>query len=83
MSLHTGSSTLAHHLDRFALRVDFEDIAGEAARLGVSADTLRCYLDWYGEEPVTVTARNRLTTMPAYEAELRWQVLGEKIRRIN
>ena len=82
MSLYAGSSALAHALDRFALRVDFEDVAGEAARLNVTTNTLRRYRDWYGEEPTTVMTRSGLTIMPAYESQIRWQVLGEKIRLV-
>jgi hypothetical protein len=83
MFLHAGSSAMAHNLDRFSFCADFEDIAGEAARLNVPIDTLRRYLDWYGEEPVNVITRSEKTTMPAFEAEVRWQVLGERIRIIQ
>jgi hypothetical protein len=48
MCLHSGSSAMAHNLDRFSFQAEFEDIAGEAARLNVDTDTLRCYMDWYG-----------------------------------
>jgi hypothetical protein len=80
MSLHTGSSIMAHNLDRFSYQAEFEDIAGEAARLDVSADTVRMYLDWYGSQLVTVKGRTGVNSMPAYEAEIRWQVLGERIK---
>jgi hypothetical protein len=83
MSLHAGSSALAHNLDRFSFRAEFEDIAGEAARLNVPIDTLRIYLDWYGDDPTAVSVRGRITWMPAYEAELRWQELGERVRRLD
>ena len=83
MSLHTGSSAMAHNLDRSSFRADFEDVAGEAARLNVPIDTLRCYLDWYGKEQVTVIIRRGKATMPAFEAEVRWQFLGERIRIIQ
>jgi hypothetical protein len=83
MSLHAGSSALAHNLDRFSFQAEFEDIAGEAARLNVPIDTLRTYLDWYGDGPTAVSVKGRVTQMPAYEAEIRWQVLGERVRRLD
>jgi hypothetical protein len=81
MSLHNGSSRMAHNLDRFSFDTAFEDIAGEAARLDVGADTVRMYLDWYGDQPVTVVGKAGMTSMPAFEAEIRAQVHGERIRR--
>ena len=57
MSLHNGSSRMAHNLDRFSFDTTFEDIAGEAARLDVGTDTVRMYLDWYGDQPVTVVGK--------------------------
>ena len=55
-------------------------IAADAARLQTSPTTVRKYLDWYGEQPVTVVNKRGMKSMPAYEAEIRWQVLGEKFR---
>jgi hypothetical protein len=81
MSLHNGSSRMAHNLDRFAFNSDFEDIAGEAARLNVSAQTIRMYWDWYGAEEVAVMTRAGMKSMPAYEYEIRWQIHGEKVER--
>jgi|GEM_PF-5222575 len=81
MSFHNGSSQMAHNLDRFAFTSDFENITGEAARLNVSPRTVRMYLDWYGDQLVTVSTKAGMNSMPAYEAEIRWQVLGEKVRR--
>jgi hypothetical protein len=45
----------------------------------VTADAVK-FLDWYGEQPVTVVNKPGMKSMPAYEAEIRWQVLGEKFR---
>ncbi len=73
MSLHNGSRQMAHNLDRFSFNNDFEDIVGEAGRLNVPIDTLRLYLDWYGQEPVTVIIRRGKAIMPAFEAEIRWR----------
>jgi hypothetical protein len=81
MSFHNGSSHMAHNLDRFGINSDFEDVAGEAVRLNVSPHTVRMYVDWYGAEPVTVTTRAGLTSMPAYELYLRRDELGERVRR--
>ncbi len=83
MSLHNGSSQMAHNLDRFAFNSDFEDITAEAARLKVTVSTLRMYREWYGDQPVTVITKAGMTSMPAYEAEIRWQVLGEKVTRFH
>lgn len=80
MSLHNGSSSMAHNLDRFSFDNKFEQIAADAARLQTTPATVRMYLDWYGEEPVTVVSKRGMKSMPAYEAEIRWQVLCEKIR---
>jgi len=71
---------MAHNLDRFSFDNKFEQIAADAARLNVSTRTVRMYLDWYGEEPVTVISKCGMQSMPAYEAEIRWQQLGEKVR---
>ena len=49
MSLHSGSSALAHNLDRFDFRADFELMAAEAARLKVEPGTVRLYREWYGD----------------------------------
>lgn len=83
MTLHAGSCAMAHHLDRFSCQAEFEDIAGEAARLDVCPDTVRLYLDWYGDQPVTVIGKVGMMSMPAYEAEIRWQVLGERITTVQ
>ena len=83
MSLHNGSSQMAHNLDRFSFDSDFEDVAIAAAHLQVTTQVVRKYLDWYGEEPVTVVRKTGMASMPAYEAEIRWQVLGEKVRIIR
>jgi hypothetical protein len=74
---------MAHNLDRFSFDNKFEQIAADAARLQVMPDTVRMYLDWYGEEPVTVVSKCGMKSMPAYEAEIRWQQLGEKVRIIQ
>lgn len=79
MSLHTGSSALAHNLDRFDIRADFELVAAESARLNVGPETIRLYREWYGDEPVTVTIKELVSQMQAYEAEIRWQILGDRI----
>jgi hypothetical protein len=87
MSLHTGSRKLAHNLDRFSF-YDFETVAGEAARLGVSAEVVEMYMDWYGDSALTVrrvrmvrfTPRRyavKTISLPAYEAHLRQEMLGE------
>jgi hypothetical protein len=89
MSLHRGSAQIAHNLDRFGFS-NFELIAGEAARLGVSAEAVRDYLDLYGDEVLPVrqvrmvsfTPRRYSVTqieMPAYEARIRQDVLGERL----
>ena len=82
MSLHTGSSTLAHNLDRFDFRSDFELVAAEAARLDVVPETVRFYRDRYGDESVTVTIRGLASRMPVYEFHIRRWMLGERIRLI-
>jgi len=79
MSLHSGSSTLAHNLDRFDIRADFELVAAEALRLKVEPETIRRYRDLYGDEPVVVRVKGLVSQMPAYEAEIRFQLLGEQI----
>ena len=80
MALHNGSSQMAHNLDRFSFDSKYEQVAADAARLNVSTQTVRMYLDWYGEQPVTVIGKCGMQSMPAYEAEIRWQQLGEKVR---
>jgi hypothetical protein len=80
MSLHNGSSQMAHNLDRFSCNSKFEQIAADALRLNVPARTVRMYLSWYGEQPVTVVSKCGMQSMPAFEAEIRWQQLGEKVR---
>jgi hypothetical protein len=79
MSLHGGSSTLAHNLDRIDIRADFELVAAEAARLNVDPGTIRRYRDLYGDELVVVRAKGLASRMPAYEAEIRFQLLCERI----
>ena len=34
----------------------------------------------YSTEPVTVISKCGMQSMPAFEAEIRWQQLGEKVR---
>jgi hypothetical protein len=80
MSFHSGSSMLAHNLDRFDIRADFELVAAEALRLNVEPETIRRYRDLYGDEPVVVRVKGLVSQMPAYEAEVRWQVWDEPIR---
>ena len=80
MALHNGSSSMAHNLDRFSFDSKHEQIAADAARLNVSTRTVRMYLDWYGDQLVTVVTRRGMQSMPAFEAEIRWQQLGEKVR---
>jgi len=79
MSLHSGSSRLAHNLDRFDIRADFELVAAEAARLAVKPETIRRYRDLYGDELVVVRVKGLASQMPAYEAEVRFQLLGEQV----
>jgi hypothetical protein len=71
---------MAHNLDRFSTSSRHEQIAADAARLNAPAPTVRMYLDWYGDQVVTVVTRCGMETMPAFEAEIRWQQLGEKVR---
>lgn len=78
MSLHGGSSTLAHNLDRFRLGSDFELGMGEAIRLNVLTETLALYREWYGDAKVSVIdGEGILRTLPAYEVAIREQVHGE------
>ncbi len=79
MSLHSGSSALAHNLDRFDFRSDFELVAAEAARLSVAAETVRFYRDHYGDAPVVVTTKGLVSRMPIYEFQIRRWILGEPI----
>ncbi len=83
MTLHNGSTRMAHHLDRFSTHADFEDVTAEAARLDVLPSTVRMYRDWYGEAPVTVTGQGGLSAMPAYEYEIRRQVHGHALRALR
>jgi hypothetical protein len=83
MSLHNGSGTLAHNLDRFDIHSDFELVAAEAARLGVEPEAVRRYRDVYGDEPAVVRIKGMALRMPAYEAHIRRWVLGERIRFVN
>lgn len=78
MSLHGGSSAMAHNLDRFRLGSDFELGMGEAIRLSVLSETLALYHEWYGDEKVTVIDGDGcLRSLPAYEVAIRQQVHGE------
>lgn len=79
MSSHSGSSTLAHNLDRFNVRTDFELVAAEALRLKVESENIRRFRDLYGDELVVVSVKGLMSSMPAYEAEIRFQLLGERI----
>ena len=90
MTLHTGSRNLAHNLDRFSFSSNFEEVAGEAARLGVSAEDVELYMDWYGDDMLTVQQARLLTltprryavkmvVLPAYEVHLRKHVFGEHL----
>jgi hypothetical protein len=83
MSLHAGSSALAHNLDRFDCRADFELVSAEAARLNVAPETIRFYRDRYGDKLVTVTAKGAPSQMPIYEVQIRRWILGERIRAIQ
>jgi len=83
MSLHTGSSTFAHNLDRFDFRADFELVAAEAARLNVSPETIRFYRDRYGDMPTVVTVKKQCSRVPAYEYHIRRWILGEPIRLVT
>lgn len=83
MSLHNGSSQMAHNLDRFAINSAFEDVTGEAARLQVSTQTVRMYLDWYGDQPVTIVDKAGMISMPAYEARLRQDIFGEPLKHMK
>ena len=80
MSVHSGSSAMAHNLDRFDFHSDFEMIAAEAARLKVEPGTGRFYRDRYGDEPVVITVKGLASQLPAYEFHIRRWVLGERIR---
>jgi hypothetical protein len=73
---HTGSARLAHHLDRFASGPSLEELAGEAARLGVEVETIRQYLARYGEQMVVVKTRHGPRSMPAYEFFIRKDLTG-------
>jgi hypothetical protein len=79
MSLHSGSSALAHNLDRFDFRADFELVAAAASRLQVEPGTVRLYREWYGDELVIVKFKGLVSRMPAYEAQVRRWILGERI----
>jgi hypothetical protein len=79
MSLHAGSSALAHNLDRFDLRSDFELVSAEAAKLDVEPETVRFYRDRYGDELVVVTIKGLTSRMPAFEFQIRRWILGEWI----
>jgi hypothetical protein len=79
MSLHSGSSALAHNLDRFDIHADFELAAAEAARLHVEPETVRLYRSWYGDELVIVKSKGLVSRMPVYEAQIRLWMLGERI----
>jgi hypothetical protein len=83
MSLHTGSSALAHNLDRFDFRSDFELVAAAAARLNVAPETIRFYRDRYGDIPTVVTVRKQNSRVPAYEYHIRRWILGEPIRLVT
>jgi hypothetical protein len=69
---------MAHNLDRFT--GDLEDVKAEAARLHIQPSTLRMYLEWYGEAMVVARTRHGERPMPAYEAEIRRQIHGERIK---
>ena len=83
MSLHTGSSALAHSLDRFDSRADFELVAAEAARLNVAPETVRFYCDRYGDEPSIVITKGLASRVPAYEFQIRRWILGEQIHLVS
>jgi len=83
MSLHTGSGALAHNLDRFDFRADFELVAAEAARLNVAPETIRFYRDRYGDKLITVTTKGLASQMPIYEFQIRRWILGERIHAIE
>ena len=83
---HSGSANLAHNLDRFSPSIalnpgrDYEFLAVEAARLRVETITISLYVDWYGLEPVIISRRGLIDRLPAYEAEIRTQILGERFK---
>lgn len=79
MSLHTGSSRMAHNLDRFDIRSDQELVAAEAARLNVAPETIRFYRERYSDEPVIITIKGLASQMPTYEFQIRRWILGERI----
>ena len=79
MSLHSGSSAMAHNLDRFDFHADFELVAAEATRLSVTPDTVRFYRDRYGDELVIVAVKGLASHMPAYEFQIRRWMLDERI----
>lgn len=82
MSLHSGSSALAHNLDCFDFCADFELVAADAARLMVEPGTVRLYRDWYGNALIAVAIKGTILRMPTYEARIRSQILGEPIQFI-
>jgi hypothetical protein len=83
MALHTGSSALAHNLDRFDFRADFELVAAEAARLDVAPETIRFYRDRYGDISTVVTVKKQNSRIPAYEYHIRRWILGEPVRLVS
>jgi hypothetical protein len=83
MTLHSGSSVLAHNLDRFNFCSDFELVAAEAARLNVAPGTVRFYRDRYGDETVSVIIKGTASRMPVYEFQIRRWILGERIQLVS
>ena len=73
---HQGSAQMAHQLDRFGRGLPFEHLATEAARLEVGTETIRRYLDWYGDEPIVARMRGSQVIMPAYEFYIRRDITG-------
>lgn len=93
MSLHSGSTQLAHALDRFSTstRLDNETIRATAAILDIDYQWVERYLELFGDDDVKV---ERITlvnwsrrevkvqplTMSAFEAHLRKDLLGENLK---
>lgn len=90
--MHSGSSKLAHNLDRFSPVRNPEPLIVLAAILGVETQMVEEYVDLFGDDVMLVERRVLVSrcprqysierlTMPAYEAQLRAHV-DEHLLRI-